>query len=130
MTRGVQIALTNVVSPKEEAAFVRWYDEVHIPATLGLPGFVRASRYRLATRQIAPPTLADQLGYRYLVIYEVDVDRIDDARAGLAEIAAATPGYSSATMAGDVRVAAFELMSEIDGVDTLPENLSSEEPSF
>ena len=129
MTRGVQIALTNVVSPEEEVAFVRWYDEVHIPATLGLPGFVRASRYRLAAQQIAP-TLADQLGYRYLVIYEVDVDRIDDARAGLAEIAAATPGYSSATMAGDVRVAAFELMSEIDGVDTLPGNLSSAEPSF
>lgn len=114
MTPGVQIALTNVVDPEDEPAFVRWYDEVHIPATLGLPGFVRASRYRLAPQQIAP-ALAERLGYRHLVIYEIDVDQVDDARAALAEVAASTPGYSSATMAGDVRVAAFELLSEIDG---------------
>jgi hypothetical protein len=114
VTRGVQIALTNVISPDDEVEFTTWYDEVHIPATLRLPGFVRASRYRLAAQQIAP-ALADELGYRYVVIYEVDVDRLDEARAALADLSASTPGFSSTTMAGDVRVAAFQLMSEISG---------------
>lgn len=114
MTHGVQIALTNAISPDDEPAFATWYDEVHIPATLKLPGFVRASRYRLAAKQIAP-ALADELGYQYLVIYEVDVDLLDDARAAIADVVASTPGFSSTTMADDVRVAAFQLMSEING---------------
>jgi hypothetical protein len=113
VTRGVQIALTNVISPDDEPEFAMWYDDVHIPATLKLPGFVRASRYRLAAKQIAP-ALADQLGYQYLVIYDVDVDRLDDARGGLAAVVASTPGFSSKKMAADVRVAAFQLMSEIN----------------
>ena len=82
MTRGVQIALTNVIDPDREPEFATWYDEVHIPATLRLPGFVRASRYRLASKQVAP-TLSDKLGYQYLVIYEVDVDMLDDAASAL-----------------------------------------------
>jgi hypothetical protein len=43
------------------ADFDRWYDDVHVPALLGVPGFRSATRYR---RLDAPR--------RYLAEYEID----------------------------------------------------------
>lgn len=110
MTRGVQIALTNVISADQERAFDEWYDNVHIPATLTLPGFISAARYRIADDQMVP-ALAEALGFRYLVIYEVDLDMLPDARDALPALVASTPGFSSAAMDKELRVAAFELVS-------------------
>jgi hypothetical protein len=114
MTRGVQIALTNVLDPEREAEFDRWYDDVHIPATLRLPGFVRARRFRLAEEQTAPH-LAEPLGFRYLVIYEVDVDQIPAVRAALPGLVASTEGFSGTTIdPHHMRVAVFEQLSDIE----------------
>lgn len=48
------------VDPAVEAAFDRWYDEVHVPAILACPGWLSARRYR---------SLED--GPKYVAVYEI-----------------------------------------------------------
>lgn len=47
----------------------KWYDEVHLPESLTVPGYVGAHRYRLSEDQLAgmPPSPAE-----YLTVYELD----------------------------------------------------------
>lgn len=53
------------VPDAQETAFNTWYNEVHIPELLQLPGFISAERFR----QVGP-------GIRYLALY-----RLSDASA-------------------------------------------------
>lgn len=69
------IVLSNPIAGEDEA-FNKWYDTVHIPEVLDVPGVVAAQRYDLAElavlddenlpAQLPPPS------HRYLVIYELD----------------------------------------------------------
>jgi hypothetical protein len=68
-------------SPREgrEDEYNKWYDEVHLPDLLTVPGLVAAMRYR-----ISQPAEAPAPAHRYLAIYDVD----GDVRAVLAEMRA------------------------------------------
>jgi hypothetical protein len=69
------VVLSNAVEGKEDS-FNQWYDEVHVPEVLALPGIVAAQRYDIRELdipededlpvQLPPPT------HRYMVIYELD----------------------------------------------------------
>ena len=48
------------VDAEVEAAFNRWYEEVHIPALLGCPGWLSARRY-----------VAFDGGPKYAAVYEI-----------------------------------------------------------
>lgn len=50
----------------EEAAFNRWYSDVHLPDVLAVPGFVAAQRFRFLDHPALAPS-----PHRYLAIYEV-----------------------------------------------------------
>jgi hypothetical protein len=55
---------TRLLVPEMRDEFNRWYDEEHLPVTMGLPGMLRASRYErmpLAGEDAAPD---------HLVVYE------------------------------------------------------------
>lgn len=75
MTGNRFVVLSNPVSGEDDT-FNTWYDEVHVPEVLDVPGVVAAQRYDLAEldvpddedlpAQLPPPT------HRYLVIYELD----------------------------------------------------------
>jgi hypothetical protein len=54
-------------TPEQEAEFNDWYDNVHIPELLAVPGFEAATRYRL---------LSDDGAAVYLAIYEIDAEDI------------------------------------------------------
>jgi len=60
-------------SPVEghEAEYNRWYEDVHIPEVLDLPGFVAARRFKLSDAQRSSETLPHNT---YLVIYELTID--------------------------------------------------------
>lgn len=60
------IVRTNAVRGRE-AEFDRWYDTVHLPEVLALPGFLSAQRYRLSAQQVLP----DQQ-HGWLAVYEID----------------------------------------------------------
>ena len=61
-------------------AFNTWYDTVHIPEMLTVPGVVAAQRYQ------AGPALGQEPPRRFLAIYEVD-GSLDDALAAIGKAA-------------------------------------------
>lgn len=54
--------------PTREAEFNRWYDEVHVPELLALPGFIRAWRLQVTDegRGVGDP------GQTYIAVYEIE----------------------------------------------------------
>lgn len=56
----------------QEEAFNDWYQNVHIPEVLQVPGFVACQRYRVSgeqrTADIPPPQ------HRYVAVYQVEGD--------------------------------------------------------
>jgi hypothetical protein len=70
------LVFTNAVDGSEDA-FDRWYDDVHVPDVLAVPGVVAARRYALAEMETpavddvpAPPPPA----HRHLAVYRLDRD--------------------------------------------------------
>lgn len=68
--KGVLVALTNAVEGREEE-FNKWYNEVHLPDVLKIPGIIGAKRYRLSNDQRGDGPFP----YRYLAIYEIEADK-------------------------------------------------------
>ena len=64
--------------PGKEAAFQQWYDEVHVPDILGLPGYSAAQRFEFAASHAGEPP------QRFLAIYEVE-GSIEAGKAAMAE---------------------------------------------
>jgi hypothetical protein len=87
MPKGIFLALANPVSEDVEDDFNAWYDASHAREVLALPGVNSCTRYALAGTQLMPGD--DAMGYRYLALYEVDVDDWADfskaMQAGFAE---------------------------------------------
>jgi antibiotic biosynthesis monooxygenase (ABM) superfamily enzyme len=74
----LMIVLSNVKDGQEEE-FNRWYTDEHIVDVVEkLPGFASAQRYELS------PGQPDAEEYRYLVVYRIPEDRLDEARASQA----------------------------------------------
>ena len=57
---------TSAARPGEDDVFNHWYDTVHIPDVLTVPGFRSCSRYRLVDAAATTP--------RYLAVYEVETN--------------------------------------------------------
>jgi hypothetical protein len=87
MAKYTLVVLSNPTAGKE-SEFNEWYDKVHVPDVLRVPGFVAAQRFKLAGPQLndAPRP------HRYLALYEIDTDDIQASidelrrRAGTAEM--------------------------------------------
>jgi hypothetical protein len=54
----------------QEDEYNRWYDAVHIPEALTVPGFRAARRFRIDD-DVQP---GNTFGTRYLTVYDIDVD--------------------------------------------------------
>jgi hypothetical protein len=81
MPRYTFVVLTNPFAGQDET-FNQWYDDTHIPDVLRLPGFVAAQRFKLA--DTSPP---QGFSHRYLALYEVDTDDLEEVRKSLAIVA-------------------------------------------
>ena len=80
MPKYIGIAMANPVEGKEQE-FNEWYDNQHILDVLSIPGNVSAQRYRVADSQL--PNRSSP--YRYLAVYEVDVDDLQSLIAATVE---------------------------------------------
>lgn len=70
------LVFSNPVSGRE-AEFNAWYDAVHVPEVLAVPGVVAARRYEVAPMETpelegAPPP--EPPAHGYLAVYELDRD--------------------------------------------------------
>jgi hypothetical protein len=71
VAKHVFLAFTNPVAGREDE-FNDWQDNVHLPHGLKNPGFVKATRYKLADAQFAP----GEGRTKYLTIWEIESDDI------------------------------------------------------
>jgi len=67
MPKGVLVVMTDCTEPGREAEFNEWYDKVHVPDVLEVPGIIGVTRYRLAE---GVPGGDDPS--RFLALYELD----------------------------------------------------------
>jgi hypothetical protein len=79
MAKYTFVVLSNPTTPAQEAEYNEWYNKIHIPDVLNVPGFVAAQRFTLADAQFGDGTHA----HRYLALYEIETD---DAKATLKEL--------------------------------------------
>lgn len=77
MTRHLLLVASAAVDGQEDE-YHRWYDEVHLPDVLSVPGFVRATRYA------AVPSVHGELpALPFLAVYEVETDDLAGTLAAL-----------------------------------------------
>lgn len=75
MAGNLFVVMSNPIQGQDDA-FNKWYDTVHVPEVLDVPGVVAAQRYDISEldipddedlpAQLPPPT------HRYMVVYELD----------------------------------------------------------
>ena len=89
MARYRWLVFTNC-TPGSDADYNQWYDEVHVPDLLRIPGIVGVKRASVAGPQMAmldngdlELAGAERIPYRYLSVYELDTE---DPKAVLAEV--------------------------------------------
>jgi len=66
--QGIYVVQSSPLDADHEAEFDDWYENVHIPEVLALPGFVSARRFRIVDGGDDPHT--------FLTIYEIDSDDV------------------------------------------------------
>lgn len=73
----VQVVFSNP-APGKEDEFNQWYDTVHIPELLTVPGMLSATRYALQEAQIYHAEGGMTPEHKYMCVYEMegDVDAI------------------------------------------------------
>jgi hypothetical protein len=72
MAKYTFVVMSNPTTPGQEAEYNDWYNKIHIPDVLNVPGFVAAQRFKLAETQFADGKPA----HRYLALYEIETDDI------------------------------------------------------
>ena len=100
----VLMVMTNPVEGREDE-YNTWYDTVHLPEVLQVPGFVAARRY-VAGASIGAPS-----PYRYLAIYEIEADDLTAAVAAL-QAAAPTLDISGAIDRSEVSAVGFTAIGD------------------
>ena len=76
------LVLSNPIQGREQE-FNDWYDRVHVPDLLKIPGVAQAQRYEVMPAQDSP--------HRYLAVYDIDGDPTDvlaelNRRVGAGEV--------------------------------------------
>ena len=67
MTRYLLFAFSDCKDPAREAEFNDWYDNVHLPDMLEVPGMIKATRWKSADNK-------ENEVRRYLALYELETD--------------------------------------------------------
>ena len=81
MSKYTFVVFTNATEGRDDE-FNEWYNNTHIPDVVRAPGFVAATRFRLAETDPPQPS-----AHRYLALYEVETDDLDKTMQGLLELA-------------------------------------------
>lgn len=83
MTRYYYFAFSDCKDPSREDEYNEWYGNVHIPDMLETPGMIRATRWESADS-------ADKTVRKYLALYELEADDLDDFNRKVAVVGRST----------------------------------------
>ncbi|MFC9978407.1 hypothetical protein [Gordonia sp. NPDC127522] len=81
MPKALMVVGSNPTSADTEQDFNDWYTNTHLDDVISVPGYNRATRYRL--HPVRPLPGVGESRFRYLAIYEVEVDDLATAAADL-----------------------------------------------
>jgi hypothetical protein len=87
MARTTILFYTNCRDPARAQELSDWYDRIHIPDVVAVPGFRSCSRHRLMREPFGTPSADSGVAATYLSIVEADVDA-ETAKANLARAVA------------------------------------------
>ena len=101
MPTKLMVVWTNPTSKEAEEEYNTWYNKVHLPDVLRVPGFVAATRYRYT----GIPALEgmDDPPHRYLALYEVEADNLKE----LGELLAAGVGSGQISISEALDMSSF-----------------------
>lgn len=80
MTNPLLVALSGPSEPAREQEYDEWYDSVHVPDVLRIPGVVACTRYRLSETQLTVP---DER-FSHLAIFEIEPAAVGSLPAEMA----------------------------------------------
>ncbi|HEY96579.1 MAG TPA: hypothetical protein G4O16_00150 [Dehalococcoidia bacterium] len=78
MARYLLFAFSDCKDPAREEEFNEWYDNVHIPDILAVPGMISATRWESAHS-------VEGQRRKYLALYELETDNLAEFDAGVRE---------------------------------------------
>jgi hypothetical protein len=76
MAKYLLFAFSDCKDPKKEKEFNDWYDNMHMPDMLEVPGFIRATRWVSADKK-------ENEIRKYLAMYELESDDLDEFNAAM-----------------------------------------------
>ena len=77
MAKWLLVVNTNCTDPSREKEFNDWYNTIHLPDILEVPGFIKATRY-------VNDKPGEGMG-KFLATYEIETDDIDKTMAVMRE---------------------------------------------
>lgn len=99
------VVWTNPV-PGRDAEYNAWYNDIHLPEVLAVPGYVAATRYELSPEPRRMPGVEEYVpAQRYLAIYELEEGA--DHRKAWDALNAARAGFRMSDDLGDAMAAIF-----------------------
>jgi hypothetical protein len=104
----LHLVLTSPTAGREDE-FNEWYENVHVPQVLRMPGFLSGQRFRLVDS--TPSDLP-----RYLAVYQIESDDID----GTLETIVATAPTRTKSGAIDISVSIVRTYEPIGELQTIP----------
>lgn len=108
MEKRMLLVFTNAVEGQAEA-FNDWYDNVHLPDVLKIPGIKSAIRFKLGDVQRMDPPYR----YEYCAIYELDTDDVASIVAELKKRPGTEQMKMSTAMVPEREALFFEKISEL-----------------
>ncbi len=78
MARYLLFAFSDCKDPAREDEFNDWYDNMHLPDMLEVPGMISATRWESAHSM-------EGQRRKYLALYELETDNLDEFDAGVRE---------------------------------------------
>ncbi|MCZ4314368.1 hypothetical protein O4H66_13230 [Comamonadaceae bacterium G21597-S1] len=104
MKKYLTIAMTNAAEGRE-ADYNDWYENQHVFDVLAIPGVKSAQRFRMSDQS------RQQLGYRYMALYEIETADITDIHKAIAQRAGTAAMPRSDAVGTDRMFLDYEVIS-------------------
>lgn len=114
--RTMQLVYSNP-RPGREDEFNEWYDTVHVPDVLSIPGVVSARRYKLRETEVTHHSGMPLPEHTYLCVYEVDGEPDEAMRRIRAAVGDGSMAMSDALAVEESRMSFWDPVGPLRSAD-------------